>query len=677
MMKRIEKCGFLVSQNIGKSTVVSSVCTEMVISQEHLRSQNPIEGLIHFCKFCDELCQGNIELDSHLWLFLYWLEFYTTISLMSITVLLSKPKEKLREVCIPKSFEQNAETLYLAFSEEDDLIPKLCNKQILKRYEKDLLKSPACLSKLLCGIESKSSLLDIIFLEKNNLRERQIPLDDLDVLSQRILLISLVIFCNLGRGFHGSKKIEEEMALKLCSGRWQKHTSEQVKETFKTLRDKKQTCPGNFQDALLSLVFERENDSLRCFGYTQDKNSFFETLFDESKYRQNFLSKETIKIVKNPTAYLGSKENEQFQVHEVKKGNLLDIPNMRDVVSEKEHGIPSNKDMKSDNVTNPGEKAEEDTNVREQKIVEKKIDSDNKSIDETKSNNTGSRNDNAANVIIRFWRSFIFNRKVVDLCKHLRKQITREKNAEIEERFTCLEMDATICNVCGIPFKSNVNITTSKNEVMLYERVNGGDYEKPDVLSEEFNITCPEENKHFVDNEIQDNPFQLLLKNDSKRNNLNLENKGEHEASESHQKKLQEFEIFKEKFYSEVYDTIRDIERFIEIYNLRDEETLKRYSDMSDYIGSLCDENMYLDELVNKIIRDRDWCNRDIEEKVKNVCFILSSIKDGVKRTALENKKKMQTSGSIDTEEMGLNNKKTKKGKKKFIPTGKFTFSSM
>jgi hypothetical protein len=407
-----------------------------------------------------------------------------------------------------------------------------------------------------------------------------------------------------------------------------------IKMALKTLRDKYTPRPSNFQTSLCELISQRGNDRVKTFRKKRADRRFYQSacVFRTDR-NDKFLCDKTEKVIKSPSAHHQSNVQDSKEVSENKCSGTINLSYQNN-----DEGQPST--SRENNIEKNCQVFKND--LMDEKYVDQLPSSDLRCINDSKTECSESREERARNVIIRFLRLVAFKKRVKKLRINLKERIDRERRDEIEKRFEFFENDGSICKLCGIPV--SMTASTCKSDDTSYgKEANEKHGDSKDILTtqnpvEESNVLSVESDLNEA-TDIQENPFELLLHEDSRDKDQAPENVDIHIKSKAHLKNVQDFSLFKSIFCDKIFDTLLAIERFIEIYDLRNENTQANYKEMSFYIPTLCKQSTQLKNLIDQIIQSQDWCNSTIQKQLKSLCYTYDVVRDRVRNIGKEKKK--------------------------------------
>ncbi|XP_062604965.1 uncharacterized protein LOC134266759 [Saccostrea cucullata] len=624
----------------------------MVSCQKLLKSGKPIEALLEFSKFCQMLCQQDISPLSNSPHLMYWLEFFSCLALFSTAAYIGILKSKECQFILPKSYPLNAVSIYMTFHNKDTLIQDLCKKKYLQKYGSDLLKSPECIVQLLERLTDRP--VSYLKLEGNQAQENQ-----KHAFLERLLKLCLILFCNVRNEFHSAADIEEMLACKVYYlNRKMEILLKKKNKLPENLQNIQFTEPENFRKMLLFIVYQESNDELQ--EHTWSFGNFQISFFDiERREEKRFLSPNTEIKIKSTESILRTKH---------KTGALKTLPCTKALRTAS---------LKSGRLSC----LEEDTQETVLYERDSKVDMKQSNSKETPIDTEGE----CAKTIVKYFRYVLLHKRAPQISELLKEKLLKKKMTEINSLLGCSNDNTYECQVCGCPLysptgdserKDSVIILSYSDEEQTQERITTDTtFNEENDVYDSFHV-FPSSSKA----EKPDYPFELLLRSDFSKEERPLENIKEHYESLEHRKKENEYEAFKLMYCNEIYDTIKEIERFIKKHKIQNEEFSDRFENISFYTNSLCKKVGQLNELVNHIAEAKDWGNSHITEILESVRHNYDIVKDHVKsiteqekkkRKELRNQRRLGSSGKEDEDHLH-----TKKKKKKMKVLQKFTFSS-
>lgn len=619
LQENVKKWGFEVKVEVEKEQVipVSSLCARMCDCQGLLKDLKPIAALKEFGNFCETLSQWDLDLLPCISPLLYWMEFYLTLFLFSSTVRLTKPNENNpHKIFLPMAYFRNTIAISCAFTNRTNIIQYIVksSREASKQHDlQELLNFLQSIGKLLFGSSAKLNLFDVVF----SYEENKIIKTQKNAFSERLLVLCLAVFCNLRKKVDKAAEIEKELAEKiwsLVSSQKQKNIPEEMKKIMKTKKHHME--PSDFQLMFCNFVNCRQNDeNLFCFQVkcSSEDVTIHEEKFDLKKCRRiHFLNPETNQVVQNELTQnnkdrlnerISDKQNKPLNIH-------IDL-------SELNGKSESKNTLRVENHCTETEK----TLVKQQ--------------------NPQSREEKAIYTIVRALRKYVFRKKSVGMISELKQLIIAKKDEEIKKLFSSQSHDQTMCGVCGIHYVTSPDV--SNDNTIIYERQEN---RLKDALFShscerlpDLESTIKTLNDSQADSCSSDSidPFRLLMKRSQ-----NIEHVQEtyeaHTANEAHHSRLSQYESFRCKVNAEIYDAVNDVERFIDIYGLRNDDAAKLYPDLYPNIELLCNNLKELVELKKQIITEKDWGNTEIDDKVRDLLIMLSLLKEPVKQKAIRNK---------------------------------------
>lgn len=593
---------------------VSSICARISECQELLKGLKPHSALIEFGIFCETLSQCDVLLLPCVSPLLYWMEFYLTLFLFSSTMLLTTPNESNpNKIFLPLSYFRNTTAMSCAFTNRTDIIRNIIkSSRDSKQHKQALLKSLQLMGKLLFGTSSKLNLFDFIFsIEENKFVRAQ-----KNAFSERLLVLCLAVFCNLRKKVDKAAEIEKELAEKIWSLVSLQKTKNVPAEMKKRLNKTKKhhLKPSDFQLMYYNFVNCKQNDdNLFCFGVKcQGADvTLHEEIFNlENCSKEHFLNPETGQVVQNlPSQDSKDRQSERLiDRHNTISKARIDLSDLL-VKNEPENTL---------RVENPCTENEE-TLVKQEEPQ--------------------SKEEKATYIILRALRKNVFRRKSLGMISKLKQLIMTKKDEEIEKLFSSQSHDQNMCGVCGIHYVTPSAV--SNDNTIIYERQEN---RLNDVMLScdrlnDLESTVNTLNDSKVDSWSSDSidPFRLLMKRSQTIEQVQ-ETYVAHIANEAHHSKLSQYESFRCKVNTEIYDAVNDVERFIDIHGLRNDDAAKLYPDMYPNIELLCNNLKELVEFKKKIITEKDWGNTEIDDKVRDLLIMLSLLKEPVRQKAIRNK---------------------------------------
>lgn len=594
---------------------LSSICARISECQELLKGFKPHIALIEFGIFCETLSQCDVMLLTCVSPLLYWMEFYLTLFLFSSTALLTTPNESNpNKIFLPLSYYRNTIAMSCAFTNRTDIIRNIIkNSKDSKQHKQALLKSLHSMGKLLFGTSSKINLFDFVFSsEENKLVGAQ-----RNAFSERLLVLCLAVFCNLRKKVDKAAEIEKELAEKiwsLVSLQKKKNVPDEMKQRLKKTK-KHYMKPSDFQLMYYDFVNCKQNDeNLFCFGVNcQGADvTLHEEIFNMENCRKvHFLNPETGRVVQTLSTH-NSKDRESEMLIERHNKNSKVCIDLSDL-------------HVKNNIENTLQEDNLCTEKRETLI---------------KQQEPQSKEERAINIIVRALRKYVFRKKSLGMISKLKQLIKTKRDEEIEKSFSSPSHVQTMCGVCGIHYVTSSE--GSNDNTIIYER------QENRLKDTNLSHSCERLNdlestvKTLSDSQLDScstdtiDPFQLLMKCSQ-----NIEEVQEtyevHIANEAHHSKLSQYEGFRCKV-AEIYDAVNDVERFIDIYGLRNVNSAKLYPGLYPNIELLCNSLRELVEFKKQIIKEKDWGNSEIDDKVRDLLAMLSLLKEPVKQKAKENK---------------------------------------
>lgn len=594
---------------------LSSICARISECQELLKGFKPHIALIEFGIFCETLSQCDVMLLTCVSPLLYWMEFYLTLFLFSSTALLTTPNESNpNKIFLPLSYYRNTIAMSCAFTNRTDIIRNIIkNSKDSKQHKQALLKSLHSMGKLLFGTSSKINLFDFVFSsEENKLVGAQ-----RNAFSERLLVLCLAVFCNLRKKVDKAAEIEKELAEKiwcLVSLQKKKNVPDEMKQRLKKTK-KHYMKPSDFQLMYYDFVNCKQNDeNLFCFGVNcQGADvTLHEEIFNMENCRKvHFLNPETGRVVQTLSTHNSKDRESEMLIERHNKNSKVCI------------------DLSDLHVKNNIENTLQEDNL----CTEKR---------ETlvKQQEPQSKEERAINIIVRALRKYVFRKKSLGMISKLKQLIKTKRDEEIEKSFSSPSHVQTMCGVCGIHYDTSSE--GSNDNTIIYER------QENRLKDTNLSHSCERLNdlestvKTLSNSQLDScstdtiDPFQLLIKCSQ-----NIEEVQEtyevHIANEAHHLKLSQYEGFRCKV-AEIYDAVNDVERFIDIYGLRNVNSAKLYPDLYPNIELLCNSLRELVEFKKQIIKEKDWGNSEIDDKVRDLLAMLSLLKEPVKQKAKENK---------------------------------------
>ncbi|XP_061175826.1 uncharacterized protein LOC133184780 [Saccostrea echinata] len=642
--------GFEISYDQEHGMNISSLCRYMSSCQILLKSGKPIEALLEFSKFCNLLCQQDISPlpnSSHL---MYWLEFFSCLALFSTTAYIGIFKSmECQKFVLPRSYHVNAVSIYMTWNNKNTLIPDLCKKKYLKKYGSDLLKSPECIVQLLERLNDRP----VSYLKSEGKQTQNNPKY---ALLQRLLKLCLLLICNIRNVFHSAADIEEMLACKLCYlNNSMKSSLRKKTKTAEYFQNIQFTRPRDFQEALLIFIYQECNDELE--EHTWSSGNFQMPLNDIGISEQKrFLSSNTEAKIRSTQSSLRTKS---------KVGTLKTLPCTKALRTGS---------LESESLSNlEGNKQETVLYERDPKVDIKQHNSNENLIDIV---------EKSANTIVHFFRNVLLHKRVPQISKLLKEKLLKKKIKAIDSLLGCSSYNSNECLACGCPLYRHKELSARRDSAIASsysdeEQTNGKTTIDTTVNEESKVYDSFEVFQTSSDLEKLDNPFELLFRGDRTKESRPQENLTEHTESIEHRKKEAEYEAFKLMYCNEIYDTIYEVERFIKIHQIHNEEFSDRFESISFYTNSLCKNVGQLNELVNHIAEEKDWCNSLIAEVLERVRHNYEVVKEPVKLITEKEKKKAEELRN----QRGVENNREKddgqphKKKKKLKVLQKFTFS--
>ena len=595
-----------------KETIsVSLICAKMVSCQSFLKSQHPIKAVLEFGMFCKELSQCEFDVLPCLSELLYWTEFYTTIFLISSTVLLSKPKDrKTVAIFLPGSYYENVLAMNFIFCENYNILQTIFNMQrVLKENESTYLAVLLSLSDLLYG--GTNNLFDFVFPNKKDTRGHT-------NFCERMFVLCLVVFSNLRAKYVGAEEMEKTLALKLISLQKKKSTPVILRnELTKALSNEGGFDPSMFQILLNKVLCMKKDtfDSFQMFG----KDQIVRNIFDLRRWRRkHFLNPETniamVTFVKS------------------KKRNIRAKP--KDISGFQNKGN-NDTDLQSDI------SGKIFTSVNEHLVGASDMVSHEKKVESEKDANLISLDVNKPEYILtRLLKRLIFRKNVKHMVTNLKDIIAKEKDEDIEQMFKAQKESKLMCGICGVSYiKSGAEAgnetldVESQNDKADFQSTNSDQKEDERIKSELPSQIPNIQNDRACSEEIE-NPFDLLrFKKPISKEPEDFE---DHMKSYSHREKVQGYVCFRNKVSTTIYDDMRAVERFINMYDLRSETSNTLYADQFSFIDVLCTEYEKLEQYINETIESKDWTNMEVDNRLKAVQKTFIAVKNEVLKIAQE-----------------------------------------
>lgn len=591
-----------------QTSTISSICIRMLYSQKFLRDSNLVQAAIEFGTFCRELSHCDIDLLPCFSQLSCWLEFYLTMFFILSTLLLSKPNDKESpRIVLPESYRKHTLTFGYVFCDNDNELQKITKlKRDAKANEAAYLQTLPCMLTLLCGEEM--NLFDLIFNCDNDSKARK---DEKGVFAERLLVLCLVVFCNLRHKLKDAKEIEKKLAMKIFSLIRNRRKLRLSNNTLMPiLRKWRKNDTNLFSDILYEILQKRETDNLDYLsGLCVHVKGHItaEKINDPTSFRKkNFMNKETYTVIgipqkdKKDTSEPQSKDN-RGTTSERNTNTGVDLSKAGKTVNECTVSVHENKT---------------DTNTEEPRKIPE------------------SKEEAAKNVIVRCLKKIIFRKKYGKMIIHLKQFIAEKKDKAIEELFKEQRENTAMCGVCGVHYINSEEC--SEMETSLH-----GEQSNPTDQQTTGN------NKHFKraeeigspsaassgqeDSMLNENPFSLLLSNST--NVPEQEYAKDHLNGDAHRLKKMEYDDFRNKVCTEIYEVMRSVKRFIGIYNLRSAKD-EVYEIYSTQIETLCSEHDDIELSIKLIIKDKDWTNIDIDSKVQALREIFLIVRDDVLKIA-------------------------------------------
>lgn len=595
---------------------VSSICARISECQELLKGLKPHAALIKFGNFCETLSQCDVMLLPCVSPLLYWMEFYLTLFLFSSTALLTTPNESNpNKIFLPLSYYRNTIAMSCALTNRTDIIQNIVkSSKDSKQLKPALLKSLQSMGQLLFGTSSKLNLFDFIFSSEENKFVRA----QKNAFSERLLVLCLAVFCNLRKKVDKAAEIEKELAEKiwsLVSLQKKKNVPEEMKKRLNKTK-KHHLKPSDFQFMYYDFVnCKRNGENLFCFGVNCQSAdvTLHEEIFNlENCRKKHFLNPETSQVEQTLLTQNSKDRESERLIDRYKKMSkaCIDLSDLH----------------VKHNIENTSQEDNPCTDKRESLV---------------KQQEPQSKEEKAINIIVRALRKYVFRKKSLGMISKLKQLIKTKKDEEIEKSFSSQSHDQNMCRVCGIHYVRSSEF--SNDNTVIYERQEN---RLSDVMLS-YNSDCLNNlestvntlNDSKVDSGSSDSidPFRLLMK---RRQNIEQvqETLEAHIANEAHHSKLSQYESFRCKVNAEIYDAVNDVERFIDIYGLLNVDAAKLYPDLYPNIDLLCNNLRELVELKKQIIKEKDWGNSEIDDKVRDLLAMLSLLKEPVKQKAKENK---------------------------------------
>lgn len=596
---------------------VSSICARISECQELLKGLKPHAALIEFGIFCETLSQFDVMLLPCVSPLLYWMEFYLTLFLFSSTALLTTPNESNpNKIFLPLSYYRNTIAMGCAFTNRTDIIRNIIkSSKDSKQHKPALLKSLQSMGQLLFGSSSKLNLFDFIFSSEENKFVRA----QKNAFSERLLVLCLAVFCNLRKKVDKAAEIEKELAEKiwyLVSLQKKKNVPEEMKKKLNKTKKKHHLKPSDFQFMYYDFVnCKRNGENLFCFGVNcQGADvTLHEEIFNlENCRKENFLNPETSQVVQTLlTQNTKDRESERLiDRHKKMSKACIDLSDLH----------------VKHNIENPLQEDNPCTEKRETLV---------------KQQEPQSKEEKAINIIVRSLRKYVFRKKSLGMISKLKQLIKTKKDEEIEKSFSSQSHDQNMCRVCGIHYVRSSEFSNDNTVIYVRQenRLNGVMLSHNSDCLNNLESTVNTFNDSKVDSGSSDSidPFRLLMK--CRQNIEQVQETYEaHIANEAHHSKLSQYESFRCKVNAKIYDAENDVERFIDIYGLRNVNSAKLYPDLYPNIELLCNSLRELVEFKKQIIKEKDWGNSEIDDKVRDLLAMLSLLKEPVKQKAKENK---------------------------------------
>lgn len=596
---------------------VSSICAEMSYCQDLLKDLNPIASLKEFGTFCETLSQCDLDILPCISPLLYWIEFYLTLFLFSSTVRLTTPNESNPyRIFLPMAYFRNTKAMSCAFTNRTDIIRDIIksSREASKQHDQALLNSLQAIGKLLFGTSSKLNLFDVIFsYEENKMARTQ-----KNAFSERLIVLCLAVFCNLRKKVNKAAEIEKELAERiwsLVSSQKKKNIPDEMKRKLKKTK-KHYLEPSDFQLMYYNFVNDEQNEKyLFCFGIKcrSPDVTIHEEKFDLKNCRRaHFLNPETNQVVQNVPTY-SNKDRQSERAIDAHNKPLKAYIDLCDL-----HGKNDSENMLREE--NPFTETEE-TLVKQQE--------------------TQSIEEKAIYIIVRALRKYVFQKKSVGMISKIKQLITTKKNEEIEKLFSSQSNDQTMCGVCGIHYVTSSEF--SNDDTIIYERQENR--LNDDMLSHSCDRLNDLESTVNTLNDSQVascsfdsvDPLRHLLKPSQNIEQIQ-ETYEAHIANEAHHAKLFQYESFRCKVHAEIYDAVNDVERFSDIYELRNDDAAELYPDLYPNIELLCNNLGELVKCRKQIITEKDWGNSEIDDKVRDLLAMFSLLKEPIRRMARRNK---------------------------------------
>ncbi|XP_062612431.1 TPR and ankyrin repeat-containing protein 1-like, partial [Saccostrea cucullata] len=644
--------GFEISDDLEHGVKISSLCRYMTSSQKLLKSGKPIEALLEFSKFCHLLCQQDMSPLSNSSHLMYWLEFFSCLALFSTAAYIGILKSNECQFILPKSYHLNAVSIYMTFQNKDTLIQDLCKKKYLQKYGSDLLKSPECIVQLLERLTDRP--VSYLKLEGNQTKN-----NPKHALLERLLKLCLLLFCNVRNEFHSAAEIEEMLACKIYFlNKSMGFLFKKKKTLIECLQNIQFTGPHNFKEALSFIVYQDCIDELQ--EHTWCSGNFQISICNKEKCEQkDFLSFNTEAKIRRSESILRTKQ---------KADALKTLPCTKKLRIES---------LESEHLSISEENTQETVLYeRESKVDIKQSISKENPID---------AEEESAKTIVKYFRYVLLQKRAPQISQLLKNKLLKKKMTEIDSLLECSDDNINECKVCGCPLyrptddteiKDSATILSYSDEKQIHERTTTDTtFNEENDVCDSFHVFPSSSNAEKLDD-----PFELLLRRDFSKEPRHLENITEHNESLEHRKKETEYITFKLMYSNEIYDTVKEIERFIKKHQIQNEEFSDRFENISFYTNSLCKKVGQLNELVNHIAEEKDWGNSHVTEILESVRHNYDIVKDPVKliteqekkkRKELRNQRRLGSSGKEDED-----NLHTKKKKKKMKVLQKFTFSS-